>query len=277
MKRHFILHPSSLILSYTAGMKALARLEGFIQELVERPAWLLTARRLHPLEMAAAITRALESAALPLADRVIVPDAYVVQLGSEDFGLFDGKRATLEREFAEYVGRLAVERGLTLNAAASVAIVEMPGVRTGTVQVRTRFSEEPPQRRDAAGTVMRRRPPGQPGLTERVAVHENGPAAAGVAALEVVAQDGAVLRRIVLPADTVVIGRRAASAVMLDDPEVSRRHARVEYVTPRYYISDLGSTNGTFVNGRKVNGRHPLTDGDTIDVGQTRLRFRRGG
>ncbi len=258
-------------------MKALARLEGFLQDLVERPAWLLTARRLHPLEMAAAITRALETAALPLADRVIVPDAYVVQLGSEDFGQFDSVRPTLERELAEYVSRLAVERGLTLNAAASVAIVEMPGVRAGTVQVRTRFSEEPPAGREAAGTVMRRRPPAQPGLTERVAVQENGLAGAGAATLEVIGQDGAVLRRVVLPADAVMIGRRAASGVMLADPEVSRRHARVEYIAPRYYVSDLGSTNGTFVNGRKVNGRHPLTDGDTIDVGQTRLRFRRGG
>ena len=258
-------------------MKALARLEGFLQDLVERPAWLLTARRLHPLEMAAAVTRALENAALPLADRVLVPDVYVVQLGTDDFRQFDSVRTTLEREYAEYVDRLAVERGLSLNAAASVAIVERPSVRAGVVQVTARFSEQPPQRRAAAGTVLRRRPPPQPGLTERVPIHENEWVAVGAAALEVIGHDGAVLRRVDLPADAVVIGRRAASGVMLADPEVSRRHARVEYVAPRYYVSDLGSTNGTYVNGRMVNGRHPLADGDIIDVGQTRLRFRRGG
>jgi hypothetical protein len=258
-------------------MKALARLEGFLQDLVERPAWLLTARRLHPLEMAAALTRALENAALPLADRVIVPDVYVVQLGTEDFGQFDSVRTTLEREFAEYIDRLAVERGLTLNAAARVAIVEQPALRAGTVRVTPSFSEQPPQRRVAAGTVLRRRPPPQPGLTERVAIHENGWVAEAVAALEVIGQDGVVLRRVELPADAVVIGRSRLAGILLADPEVSRRHARVEYVSPRYYVSDLGSTNGTYVNGRTVNGRHPLADGDILDLGQTRLRFRRGG
>lgn len=259
-------------------MKALARLERLIQDLVERPGWLLGTRRLHPLEMAAALTRALERNALPLADRVLIPDAYAITLSHEDFAAFAEIRRTLERELAAYVGRLAAERGLTLNAEPSVALQPAAEVRPGAVQIITRFSEAAAEHVAAAGTLVRRRPaPARGGRTERVAVARNGPVVAGPAALEVLAPDGTVLRRLPLPNGALVIGRRASSGLLLADPEVSRQHARIEYIAPRYYLADLDSTNGTFVNGRRIHGRHPLADGDTIDVGQTRLRFRRGG
>ena len=63
-----------------------------------------------------------------------------------------------------------------------------------------------------------------------------------------------------------------------DDPEakVSRRHARIMRRSGQYFIEDLGSTNGTFINrGRRLlpGDRHPLHDGDEIIVGKTFLRF----
>lgn len=63
-----------------------------------------------------------------------------------------------------------------------------------------------------------------------------------------------------------------------DDPEakVSRRHARIMRRNGQYFIEDLGSTNGTFINrGRRLlpGDRHPLRDGDEIIVGKTFLRF----
>ena len=261
-------------------MKALARLESFIQDLVERPAWLLTARRLHPLEMAAALTRAMEAAALPLADRVVVPDGYTLQLSPDDFAQFAGVRRTLEREFGEYIMRLAVERGLTLGGAAHVTLAEADSVRTGSIQVVTRFTEESeqPARALRRATAVRDERP-EPGPTEYVLARRDAfaPAADGTAILEELDDAGNVIRRHPLPTTSLLIGRRASSGLALADPEVSRRHARIDYLAPRYYVRDLESTNGTIVNGRRVRGPHPLADGDMIELGHSRLRFRRGG
>ncbi len=63
-----------------------------------------------------------------------------------------------------------------------------------------------------------------------------------------------------------------------DDPEakVSRRHARISLRDGQYFLEDLGSTNGTFVNrGKRLlpGYRQPLNDGDEIIVGKTFLRF----
>lgn len=256
-------------------MKALARLEGFIQDLVERPAWLLTQRRLHPIEIAAALTRAMESDALPLADRVLAPDGYAVRLNPGDFANFVDVRRTLEREYADYLARLAEERGLTLNAPAAVAIVKAAEVRPGTVEVAARFTEadEPHRRRTVARPLG---VPDLPPLTEVVPRPAEPRRVAG-AVVELIGQDGRVKLRQQLDGNGLVIGRRTSSGLTLDDPEVSRRHARIDYRAPDYVVSDLGSMNGTAVNGRMITGPHPLADGDLINVGHARLRFRRGG
>lgn len=67
---------------------------------------------------------------------------------------------------------------------------------------------------------------------------------------------------------TTTIGREAVNNVPLADPEVSRRHARITYQEGRYVLEDLGSTNGTFVNGRRIASPTILNEGDVIDVGE---------
>jgi pSer/pThr/pTyr-binding forkhead associated (FHA) protein len=75
-------------------------------------------------------------------------------------------------------------------------------------------------------------------------------------------------------ASELVIGRATTGDGKLgDDPELSRRHARiVRRAGDQLTIEDLGSTNGTFVNGRQVTDVQPLTPGDTIKVGTTTLQ-----
>ncbi len=76
-----------------------------------------------------------------------------------------------------------------------------------------------------------------------------------------------------------IVGRGDDADVVLDDPGVSRRHAEVRVTTdgPHLvaHIRDLGSTNGTFVDGDRVTGAE-LREGSSITLGRTRLTFRSG-
>jgi adenylate cyclase len=71
-----------------------------------------------------------------------------------------------------------------------------------------------------------------------------------------------------------VIGRSAQATVQLADREVSRRHTAVEPEGADFVVKDLGSANGTFLNGRRLYGPARLKDGDELMVGTTRLVFR---
>ena len=74
----------------------------------------------------------------------------------------------------------------------------------------------------------------------------------------------------------LTIGRATENVAVLDgDDFVSARHARVEAQRDGVWILDLGSTNGTWVNGERMDGRHRLRDGDTVRIGETELRFER--
>ena len=65
------------------------------------------------------------------------------------------------------------------------------------------------------------------------------------------------------------------NAIVIDDPFASAEHAVLTYRGRRWYVEDLGSTNGTSVNGRTVTGRPALGFGDELGIGQVRLRLER--
>ena len=73
--------------------------------------------------------------------------------------------------------------------------------------------------------------------------------------------------------EPVVIGRLAGCAVVVSDLNVSRRHAQVRRSGGVFVVEDLGSTNGTLVNGVRIDGETVLHRGDVISVGATHLRF----
>ena len=68
---------------------------------------------------------------------------------------------------------------------------------------------------------------------------------------------------------SITIGREAFNDIVIYDPEASRRHAQISFQEERYVIEDLGSTNGTYVNGRRLNSATPLHNGDVIEIGET--------
>lgn len=79
--------------------------------------------------------------------------------------------------------------------------------------------------------------------------------------------------RVELGNEPAVIGRLAGCAVVVSDLNVSRRHAQVRRAGPVFVVADLGSTNGTTVNGSRIDGETVLHDGDVIGVGAMQIRF----
>jgi hypothetical protein len=75
----------------------------------------------------------------------------------------------------------------------------------------------------------------------------------------------------------VLIGRRTGNHVIVDDPAVSRIHAWIDTADQRFCVTDAGSRTGTFVNGKRLQGKADLQDGDRIQVGPARLTFRANG
>ena len=72
--------------------------------------------------------------------------------------------------------------------------------------------------------------------------------------------------------DGLTLGREASNDVVLHDSQASAHHARIVATEKGFFIEDLGSTNGTFVQGQRVT-RQPLQGGEVIQLGQSKLVF----
>ena len=81
--------------------------------------------------------------------------------------------------------------------------------------------------------------------------------------------------RVILPVGfDAIVGRAETDGVRIDDPEVSRRHARLVHDERGVIVEDLGSTNGTRINGERITGPSPLRDGDVVSFGDVSAVFR---
>ncbi len=71
-----------------------------------------------------------------------------------------------------------------------------------------------------------------------------------------------------LEGDNITIGRDPTNSITINDAEISRRHARLTYQGGKYVLEDLGSTNGTFVNGQRLAGPRVLKSGEVVSFGE---------
>src|SRR5512139_3220782 len=72
-----------------------------------------------------------------------------------------------------------------------------------------------------------------------------------------------------LDQDSYIIGREAGNEIVIEDPQVSRRHAQLTRQGASYLLEDIGSTNGTYVNGKRVTAPVLLANGDMIGLADT--------
>ncbi|MGH7662165.1 MAG: FHA domain-containing protein [Vulcanimicrobiaceae bacterium] len=96
-------------------------------------------------------------------------------------------------------------------------------------------------------------------------------AAPSMIELEIVDRDG--VQQLQTPAPSILIGRDLTAAIRLSDPSVSRLHARIERRGPHAYVQDLGSRNGTLLNGTPLAREVPLSPRDRVRVGATEIVF----
>ncbi|MFM2111793.1 MAG: hypothetical protein RLZZ271_453 [Pseudomonadota bacterium] len=88
----------------------------------------------------------------------------------------------------------------------------------------------------------------------------------------IVSIDGVVIKEVQLTKDRTTLGRRPYNDIVIDNLAVSGEHAAILMVGGEVFIEDLGSTNGTFINGKAVK-KQLLQNGDTIEVGKYRIKF----
>lgn len=193
-----------------------------------------------PVEIAAALQREMDDrAAVVSRERTVVPNAFVAELSSHDYARLSSYRAALQGELSTLVRDYAAEQGYAVIGPAEVVLEEDDELPTGVFRVRSEARVPV----SAAGAPR----PGQPHL-------------------EVAGQAVALVRAVNR------LGRGADADVRVEDPGVSRLHCEIVLGTPAI-VRDLGSTNGTLVDGQRV-AQAALVDGSTISVGSTTLVYR---
>ncbi|SHI50534.1 FhaA domain-containing protein [Desulfofundulus thermosubterraneus] len=231
--------------------------------------------RVQPLEMAKRLAREMRDRKRVSISRIYVPNEFTIYLHPEDYRAVSSIAPLLARELQDYLSQKAQEKNFTLVAPPRVEIQEDAAVPEGQMRIEGRFGEavyipgaeeaRPAGNREGEFEDTLEYQPAR--HTAPVPVITAGPRARLV--VKAGPQEGKVFT---LRPSTMVIGRRDTCDVVLSDGSVSRRHAQLEYRGGEYVITDLGSTNGVYVNGVRVNTK-VLAPGDTIKMGATLCVF----
>jgi len=199
---------------------------------------------LKPVELASALRREVDDrAAVVGRDRTVVPNEFTIELSPGDLLQIEGWGAeALADELAANVTDYATTQHYAFVGQVVVMFVEDDTLETGRFLVRS--------------------------ATVRGAVAPATSVAAS-ARHPLVDIDG---QRYLLTGPVTVIGRGSEADIIVDDPGISRRHLEIRVTADGVVASDLGSTNGTFVEGHQVPAA-TLVDGNTITIGRTRILF----
>jgi hypothetical protein len=247
------------------------RLEGLVEGFFAR----VFRSGLQPVEVGRRIIREMGENKTVSVNRIYVPNEFHVTMGPEDFERFSQMESGLQKEFSEIVIQAAKENRWNLMGMPEVTFEEDEGVRKGQFKVEASLTSPA----DNAGRVSTREPnEADPDATRAVSFNTAdrlGLAGSG-AELIVLDDRGEPDERISITRAPVVIGRMSTSDVVLADSNVSRRHAELRRDNDDWVLIDLGSTNGTLVNG-KLAREHRLSDGDKLSFGTSELLFRLRG
>jgi hypothetical protein len=224
----------------------LSRFERRLEGLVEGTFAKVFRGGVEPVEVAKALQREAADRKTITGPRTLVPNDFVVELGPADAAKLTPYEVPLGAELAAMVREHAAERRWSFYGPVVVRLEQHDDVDTGTFRVRSAVVQGDP---DPVPTTTTQ---GQPRLRVLTGAQNEIP----------------------LTRDVLVIGRASTADIRLDDTGVSRQHAEVRREGDDVIVVDLGSTNGTTVNGRTVE-RARLAPGDRIEVGRTTLVYER--
>lgn len=241
-------------------MGVLQRFERRLEGLVEGTFALAFKSEVQPVEVASAVQREMdERAAIVAQGRTLVPNDFVVELSPADKERLDVYSDSLGQELSKLAREYASEQGYSFVGPVRVHFGTAEDLKTGRFRIRSgvirgatiqegelRRSAEAPQR----GGGMH----GTPRLIIESRGKEQEPYELG--------------------AQVTLLGRGTDCDLRLVDNGVSRHHAQIQMEEEEFVLVDLDSTNGSLVNGQRVQ-RARLSDGTQIRLGQTTLTFRR--
>jgi hypothetical protein len=197
-----------------------------------------------PVEIAKLIMKEMEAGRSVGVSEVWAPNRFELSLSPEDAARYEQAEEAIVSELRRVIRESAAEHGWGLVGPPDVEFVIDESLKKGDLACVATLVEGEDDERTA-------------GRRGSVLIREDGDE-----------------RTVPLASDTVTIGRLADCDVVLKDKGASRKHAQLKLRDDRWTLTDLGSTNGTRLNGQTVQTRE-LSDGDKITIGTTVIEFRR--
>jgi hypothetical protein len=248
-------------------MSVLRTLESKLAGLVEGTFSRAFKSEVRPVEIARKLAKEMDEHRVQSLSRTYAPNEYVVWLSPDDRAQFEGYEDELKRELGGYLLEHARRERVSLVTRPAIEFRTDERLRLGEFGIQARLvrpperAEQEPSQGEHGHTMVYT-------VSDRLAepLREPDPRR-GTARLRV---DG---RTELLGSNGAVIGRSREADVVIDDPNVSRRHAEVRPSGGSWIVRDLGSTNGVKVNGRRIQGPQSLKPGDELVLGTARLTF----
>lgn len=241
-------------------MRPLASVERFLERALERPSARLFRARLRPVQVLRRVERAIEAERVVRAGQATIPDRIFVGIHPRDLAAL-GRTDELATYLADGALAFARAHGYRLAERPSVRIHEDAEASPGEPAIVTTHSDGQPSGAPL-GTVAGGEPVDGGTRAFKAPVARSPDAMLEVRAL------GGGARWIRVGPAAITIGRSTDNLLVLDDPAVSRHHARIQARGGALVLTDLGSTNGTRVNGSSIR-EVVLGEGDDIAIGDT--------
>lgn len=252
-------------------------LERGLEKMVARAFRGASADGVKPVEIANRLRNVMDDEAFALSEgRTVAPHAFTVRLGDDDYAKAREWGLPLAQELADVALEHAQHQDYTLRDAVTVTFRHDSELSKGHLVVDASLGgpqAAPPRPQRPAPRAAQNAPAPRldvpAGATAPIAPAPAPRApAAPTAVIEV---EG---RRYAINASEISIGRSSEADIQVDDSGVSRKHVGIVKRGDRVFAHDLGSTNGSFVDGQRAQGDVELHDGSVVTVGHTRVTFR---